>query len=71
MNISVGSGGIQGNISQRSAYWVSQDTIAWDIEDAPATNTSSITIRWEAHSRLASMAFLAATPCRSPLIPTA
>lgn len=35
LNISVGSGGIQGNISQRSAHWVSHDTIAWDIEDAP------------------------------------
>ncbi|MBK8901694.1 MAG: pullulanase-type alpha-1,6-glucosidase [Anaerolineaceae bacterium] len=37
LNISVGSGGIQGNISQRSAHWVSQDTIAWDIEDAPSS----------------------------------
>jgi pullulanase len=35
LNISVGSGGIQGNISQRSAHWVAQDTIAWDVEDAP------------------------------------
>ncbi len=37
LNISVGSGGIQGNISQRSAHWVAQDTIAWDVEDAPGT----------------------------------
>ncbi|MCA9955747.1 MAG: pullulanase-type alpha-1,6-glucosidase, partial [Anaerolineales bacterium] len=35
LNISVGSGGIQGNINERSAHWVAQDTIAWDIEDAP------------------------------------
>ncbi len=35
LNISVGSGGIQGNISQRSAYWVAADTIAWNIEPAP------------------------------------
>ncbi|WP_420631431.1 pullulanase-type alpha-1,6-glucosidase [Candidatus Leptofilum sp.] len=35
LNISVGSGGIQGNISQRSAYWVAHDTIAWNIEDTP------------------------------------
>ncbi|MAU00891.1 MAG: alpha-dextran endo-1,6-alpha-glucosidase [Anaerolineaceae bacterium] len=35
LNISVGSGGIQGNISQRSAHWVAADTIAWDIEAAP------------------------------------
>ncbi|VAW38587.1 hypothetical protein MNBD_CHLOROFLEXI01-5175, partial [hydrothermal vent metagenome] len=32
LNISVGSGGIQGNINERSAYWVTADTIAWDIE---------------------------------------
>ncbi|MCP4420231.1 MAG: pullulanase-type alpha-1,6-glucosidase [Chloroflexi bacterium] len=32
LNISVGSGGIQGNINERSAYWVTADTIAWNIE---------------------------------------
>lgn len=35
LNISVGSGGIQGNINQPSAHWVAADTIAWDIEDTP------------------------------------
>ena len=35
MNISVGSSGIQGNISERSAHWVAADTIAWNIEEPP------------------------------------
>ncbi len=35
LNISVGSGGVQGNINQRSAHWVTSDTIAWDIEAEP------------------------------------
>lgn len=34
LNISVGSGGVQGNINERSAYWVAHDTIAWNIEPA-------------------------------------
>ena len=34
LNISVGSGGIQGNINERSAHWVAHDTIAWDIDPA-------------------------------------
>ncbi|MCB9008343.1 MAG: pullulanase-type alpha-1,6-glucosidase [Ardenticatenaceae bacterium] len=38
LNISVGSGGIQGNINQPSAHWVAQDTIAWNIEDAPGNH---------------------------------
>ena len=37
LNISVGSGGIQGNINERSAYWVTHDTIAWNIEPADGT----------------------------------
>lgn len=34
MTIIVGSGGIQGNIAQQTAYWLSEDTIAWDVEAA-------------------------------------
>ena len=34
LNISVGSGGIQGNINERSAHWVALDTIVWDIDSA-------------------------------------
>lgn len=32
LQISVGSGGIQGNINEQRAHWVTADTIAWPIE---------------------------------------
>lgn len=36
LTIAVGdSGGIQGNLAEQRAHWVSQDTIAWKIEDEP------------------------------------
>lgn len=35
LTIFAGSGGVQGNINELSAYWVTADTIAWDIEHQP------------------------------------
>lgn len=34
LQIAVGSGGIQGNINEQRAHWVTADTIAWPIEHA-------------------------------------